>query len=81
MALAVVVGSGSVNIEPSDLITPGSMRCMERTAITTPRLDDSVPTNRTPHPIRIWLNDALERMAITFTRMYESDATVGRPRS
>lgn len=46
---------------------------------TMAKLDDFVPASHPLRPIRICLNDALERMDPVFARMYESDAKGGRP--
>src|SRR5262249_55584748 len=49
------------------------------TMFTMSKRDDFVPASHALRPIRLWLNDALKRMAPLFARMYESDAKDGRP--
>lgn len=46
---------------------------------TMSKLDDFVPANHPLLPVRLWLNEALTRMDMVFSRIYESDAKGGRP--
>ena len=46
---------------------------------TAVKLEDFVPANHPPGPIRTWVNDALARMDTRFSAMYEADIKGGRP--
>lgn len=47
---------------------------------TTVKLEDFVPANHPLRPIRTWVNEALARMDVKFSAMYEADIKGGRPR-
>lgn len=38
-----------------------------------------MPADHPLRPIRQWLNDALAKMGVRFSSMYEADVKVGRP--
>lgn len=40
---------------------------------TTVRLEDFVPTSHPLRPIRAWVNEALAKMDVRFSAMYEAD--------
>lgn len=46
---------------------------------TTVKLEDFVPANHPLRPIRIWVNEALVKMDVSFSAMYEADIKGGRP--
>ena len=46
---------------------------------TTVKLEDFVPATHPLRPIREWVNDALARMDVKFSAMYEADIKGGRP--
>ncbi len=43
------------------------------------RLEDFVPASHPLLPLRLWINDALERMDLLFSRMYDKGHLGGRP--
>jgi transposase len=46
---------------------------------TTVKLEDFVPAKHPLRPIRAWVNDALAKMDVKFSAMYEADVKGGRP--
>ena len=46
---------------------------------TTVKLEDFVPANHPLRPIRTWVNEALAKMDVSFSAMYEADIKGGRP--
>jgi transposase len=46
---------------------------------TTVKLEDFVPANHPLRPIRTWVNEALAKMDVSFSAMYEADINGGRP--
>ena len=46
---------------------------------TTVKLEDFVPANHPLRPIRTWVNEALAKMDVSFSAMYEDDIKGGRP--
>ena len=46
---------------------------------TTVKLEDFVPVNHPLRPIRQWVNEALAKMDVKFSAMYEADIRGGRP--
>src|ERR1035438_5034916 len=46
---------------------------------TTVKLEDFVPANHPLRPIRTWINEALAKMDVSFSAMYEDDIKGGRP--
>src|SRR6202142_2706318 len=46
---------------------------------TTVELEDFVPANPPLRPIRTWVNEALAKMDVSFSAMYEADIKGGRP--
>lgn len=46
---------------------------------TTVKLEDFVPANHPLRPIRTWVNDAVAKMDVKFSAMYEADIKGGRP--
>jgi transposase len=46
---------------------------------TTVKLEDVVPANHPLRPIRTWVNEALAKMDVSFSAMYEADIKGGRP--
>src|SRR6202142_4609023 len=46
---------------------------------TTVELEDFVPANPPLRPIRTWVNEALAKMDVSFSAMYEADVKGGRP--
>src|SRR5664280_2845887 len=46
---------------------------------TTVKLEDFVPADHPLRPIRTWVNEALAKMDVSFSAMYEADIKGGRP--
>jgi transposase len=46
---------------------------------TTVKLEEFVPARHPLRPIRAWINEALVKMDVTFSAMYEADVKGGRP--
>jgi transposase len=46
---------------------------------TTVKLEEFVPANHPLRTIRVWVNETLSKMDVTFSAMYEADVKGGRP--